>query len=109
MNYFQLSKMNFSKFRFNFSSDDDGTFWPGVIELPVEDKEDNNKKVIRGGSWKDVKYFLQVGSRDYEYADKPRSYIGFRTVHDYLGADLTANAMTNSAIRKQNNRKSSIK
>ena len=40
--------MNFSKFRFNFSSDDDGTFWPGVIELPVEDKEDNNKiKFIR--------------------------------------------------------------
>ena len=35
--------MNFSKYRFNFSSDDDGTFWPGVIELPVEDKEDNNK------------------------------------------------------------------
>jgi len=76
---------------------------------PNVSKEDNNKKVIRGGSWKDVKYFLQVGSRDYEYADKPRSYIGFRTVHDYLGADLTANAMTNSAIRKQNNRKSSIK
>ena len=36
MNYFQLNKMNFSKYRFNFSSEDDGTFWPGVIELPVE-------------------------------------------------------------------------
>ena len=31
--------MNFSKFRFNFSSDDDGTFWPGVVELPVEDNQ----------------------------------------------------------------------
>lgn len=76
---------------------------------PNVNNESNNKKVIRGGSWKDVKYFLQVSSRDYEYADQPRSYIGFRTVHDYLGADLTANAITNSSIRKQNNRRSSIK
>ena len=29
--------MNFSKYRFNFSSDDEGTFWPGVIELPVDE------------------------------------------------------------------------
>ena len=76
---------------------------------PNVNKDGNNKKVIRGGSWKDVKYFLQVSSRDYEYADQPRSYIGFRTVHDYLGADLTANAMTNASIRKQNNRRSSIR
>ena len=76
---------------------------------PNVNKSDNQKKVIRGGSWKDVKYFLQVSSRDYEYADEATSYIGFRTVHDYLGGDLTANAMTNASIRKQNNRRSSIK
>ena len=76
---------------------------------PNVNKEGNNKKVIRGGSWKDVKYFLQVSSRDYEYADKPRSYIGFRTVHDYLGADMTANHMVNDTDRKRNNKKSSIK
>ena len=70
---------------------------------------ENQIKVVRGGSWKDVKYFLQVSTRDYENANQPRSYIGFRTVHDYLGADMTANAMTNSTIRKQNNRKSSIR
>jgi hypothetical protein len=69
----------------------------------------NAKKIIRGGSWKDVKYFLQVSSRDYEYENQPRSYIGFRTVHDYLGADLTANTMTNTATTKRNNRRSSIK
>ena len=69
----------------------------------------NEKKIIRGGSWKDVKYFLQVSSRDYEYEDQPRSYIGFRTVHDYLGADLTANAMTNTATQKRQNKRSSIK
>lgn len=43
------------------------------------------KKVVRGGSWKDVAYYLRVSSRDYEYSDTARSYIGFRTVQDYLG------------------------
>jgi gliding motility-associated lipoprotein GldK len=43
------------------------------------------RKVIRGGSWKDVAYFLRVSSRDFEYSDTSRSYIGFRTVQDYLG------------------------
>lgn len=43
------------------------------------------KKVVRGGSWKDVAYYLRVSSRDYEYSDTSRSYIGFRTVQDYLG------------------------
>jgi formylglycine-generating enzyme required for sulfatase activity len=76
---------------------------------PNVNKEENNKKVVRGGSWKDVKYYLQVSSRDYEYANQPRSYIGFRTVHEFLGADMTANSMTNQAIRKQNNKRSSIK
>jgi gliding motility-associated lipoprotein GldK len=56
----------------------------------------NRKKITRGGSWKDVKYYLQVSSRDYEYRDVSRSYIGFRTVHDYLGTDISANAQTNN-------------
>ena len=47
----------------------------------------NLRKVIRGGSWKDVSYFLRVSTRDYEYKDEKRSYIGFRTVQDYLGED----------------------
>ena len=34
--------MNFSKYRFNFSSNDEGTFWTGVIELPVDE---NTKEV----------------------------------------------------------------
>ena len=45
----------------------------------------NRKKVVRGGSWKDVSYYLQVSTRDYEYADSARSFIGFRTVQDFLG------------------------
>jgi sulfatase modifying factor 1 len=40
------------------------------------------RKVIRGGSWKDVGYFLQTSTRTYEYQDTAKSYIGFRTVID---------------------------
>ncbi len=40
------------------------------------------RKVIRGGSWKDVGYFLQTGARQYEYQDTAKSYIGFRCVVD---------------------------
>jgi gliding motility-associated lipoprotein GldK len=40
------------------------------------------RKVIRGGSWKDVGYYLQTGTRTYEYQDTTKSYIGFRTVID---------------------------
>lgn len=48
--------------------------------------ETEKRKVVRGGSWKDVAYYLRVSSRDYEYSDSARSYIGFRTVQDYLGS-----------------------
>jgi gliding motility-associated lipoprotein GldK len=58
---------------------------------PTVNNPDDMRKVVRGGSWKDVAYFLQVSSRDYEYADSARSYIGFRTVQDYLGTDVTLN------------------
>ncbi len=43
------------------------------------------RKVIRGGSWKDIAYFMQCGSRSYEYQDSATSYIGFRCVRDYIG------------------------
>jgi sulfatase modifying factor 1 len=40
------------------------------------------RKVVRGGSWKDVGYYLQTSTRTYEYQDSAKSYIGFRTVID---------------------------
>lgn len=74
-----------------------GSYDPSSYEFmstinPNVNDPDNQRKVVRGGSWKDVAYFLQVSSRDYEYADSARSYIGFRTVQDYMGTDVTANA-----------------
>ena len=53
----------------------------------------NMRKVVRGGSWKDVSYMLQVATREHEYADSARSYIGFRTVQDYMGTQTTKNQM----------------
>ncbi len=43
------------------------------------------RKVIRGGSWKDIAYFTQCGTRNYEYQDSASSFIGFRCVRDYIG------------------------
>jgi len=43
------------------------------------------RKVIRGGSWKDVAYYLNNSSRSYEYQDTAKCYIGFRCVETYLG------------------------
>jgi len=40
------------------------------------------RKVVRGGSWKDVGFFLQTSTRAYEYQDTAKSYIGFRCVID---------------------------
>jgi len=66
------------------------SFDPGSYEYvstmnPFAGDKNNPKKVIRGGSWKDVAYFLQVSTRDFEYQDTARSYIGFRTVQDFMG------------------------
>ena len=55
----------------------------------------NMRKVVRGGSWKDVAYMIQVSTRDFEYADTARSYIGFRTVQDYMGTNETGKSQKN--------------
>ena len=65
---------------------------PGAYEYvsslnPNLSLSNEKRKVVRGGSWKDVAYFLRVSSRDYEYKDTARSFIGFRTVQDYLGSE----------------------
>lgn len=42
----------------------------------------DERKSVRGGSWKDIGYMLMTGARDWERKDSARSYIGFRTVQD---------------------------
>lgn len=51
----------------------------------ADDPPSLKRKVIRGGSWKDIGYYIQTGTRSYEYSDTAKSYIGFRSVMSYLG------------------------
>lgn len=46
-----------------------------------------HRKVLRGGSWKDIGYYIQTGSRHWEFEDSCKSYIGFRCVSTFLGRD----------------------
>ncbi|NDP25926.1 MAG: gliding motility lipoprotein GldK [Flavobacterium sp.] len=72
----------------------DSSYDPNAYEYvssmnPNNTDTSNKRKVVRGGSWKDVAYFLQVSTRTFEYADSARSFIGFRTVQDYMGTQST--------------------
>lgn len=49
------------------------------------DAPSNKRKVIRGGSWKDIGYYLQNSTRTYEYQDTAKSYVGYRNVMTHLG------------------------
>jgi formylglycine-generating enzyme len=56
-----------------------------VYEAKDTDPAALKRKAIRGGSWKDIGYYLQTGTRTYEYQDTAKCYIGFRCVMTYLG------------------------
>lgn len=67
-------------------------------------KEDDplamKRKVVRGGSWKDQKYFIQVQTRTYEFQDTAKCYIGFRCVQPYLGRVKGDNLRTASNVAR---------
>ena len=86
-NEFNLYNMAGNVSEWTNSSYDPGAYDYVSTMNPNAGSGQNMLKVIRGGSWKDVAYFLQVSTRDYEYQDSARSYIGFRTVQDYMGEE----------------------
>lgn len=53
-----------------------------------DDPAEKKRKVIRGGSWKDIGYFLRNGVRHFEYQDTAKSYIGFRCVLTFMGRSI---------------------
>ena len=53
--------MNFSKYRFNFSSDDEGTFWPGVIELPVDENTNEDEESSSNLFTSNPRLFTAIG------------------------------------------------
>ena len=93
---FEPNDYNLYNMAGNVSEWTNSSFDPGAYDYlstmnPNVGSGQNKRKVIRGGSWKDVAYFLQVSTRDYEYQDSARSYIGFRTVQDYMGEEDSTN------------------
>lgn len=50
-----------------------------------EDPYAMKKKVVKGGSWKDIGRNIRADLRDSEYQNQPRSYIGFRCVRTQIG------------------------
>ena len=56
------------------------------------------RKVIRGGSWKDIAYYLEVSTRAYEYQDTAKCYIGFRCIQPYLGRNKGDNPAKASRV-----------
>lgn len=50
-----------------------------------DDPDVLKRKVIKGGSWKDISAYMQCGARTYEYQYEDRSYLGFRCVRSYIG------------------------
>ena len=58
-----------------------GDFSPDLqYNAKEEDPNSMKRKVVRGGSWKDIAYNIQVSTRNYEYQDTAKSYVGFRCV-----------------------------
>lgn len=57
-------------------------------DVQEEDNETQKRKVIRGGSWKDIAYYIQTGTRHYEYQDTAKCYVGFRCAMTFLGRSI---------------------
>lgn len=53
-----------------------------------DDEPAMKRKVIRGGSYKDIAYYTQVSTRSFEYQDTTKSYIGFRCVRSTFGNEF---------------------
>ncbi|MBU1011932.1 MAG: SUMF1/EgtB/PvdO family nonheme iron enzyme [Bacteroidetes bacterium] len=67
---------------YNFSWDMNPNY---TYNAKPDDSPAMKRKVIRGGSWKDIAYYLRVTTRAYEYQDTAKSYVGFRSIQPYLG------------------------
>ena len=72
----------FDESAYNFAHDLNPDY---LYDAKEDDPEVLKRKVIRGGSWKDIGYYLQTSTRTYEYQDTAKCYIGFRCVQTYLG------------------------
>ena len=54
-------------------------------DAAAEDPYRMKRKIVRGGSWKDVASNIRSDLRTWEYQNEQRSYIGFRNVRSQIG------------------------
>ncbi len=54
-------------------------------DAALEDPYRMKRKIVRGGSWKDVAHNIRSDMRMWEYQNEQRSYIGFRCVRSQIG------------------------
>ncbi|MCH5239698.1 MAG: SUMF1/EgtB/PvdO family nonheme iron enzyme [Muribaculaceae bacterium] len=54
-------------------------------DAAIEDPYRMKRKIVRGGSWKDVAGNIRSDLRMWEYQNEQRSYIGFRNVRTQIG------------------------
>jgi formylglycine-generating enzyme len=70
---------------YNYFSDLNPTF---TYNAQPDDPPVMKRKVIRGGSWKDISQFIEVSTRSFEYQDTTKSFIGFRCVRSTFGDEF---------------------
>ena len=81
-NVAEWTQTAFDESAYSFTGDvNTDNYYSALDDDPIVMK----RKVVRGGSWKDIAYYMQCSSRTYEYQDSAKSYIGFRCVQTYLG------------------------
>ncbi|MCK5846970.1 MAG: SUMF1/EgtB/PvdO family nonheme iron enzyme [Bacteroidales bacterium] len=78
---------SFEESAYRFAHDMNMSLSRSVMENGFDDELTPalKRRVIRGGSWKDVGYYTRTSARTYEYQDTAKAYIGFRNVQTYLG------------------------
>jgi gliding motility-associated lipoprotein GldK len=67
-------------------------------ESKSEDPIERKRKVVRGGSWKDISKYITVYMRDYQYQDTCTSYIGFRCIQPAVINPKDINKGTGSKV-----------
>lgn len=70
---------------YNYFGDLNATF---TYNARPDDPPVMKRKVVRGGSWKDISSYIQVSTRNYEYQDTTKSYVGFRCVRSTFGEEF---------------------
>lgn len=68
---------------------------------PSYTNPEENRKIVRGGSWASNEFFIGVGVRDYKYAKTTSPRLGFRCAKDNTNPLLQLRAKRDNLLRQQ--------